>query len=166
MQTLKITLLIAAMASAGLMTTAEAKGGPRGGERASFEDLDANADGEVSLAEIQAHGAARFAEADADGDGALSAEEMLAQADARREGRIERMIERLDENGDGLLQQAELEAARQGRRGPDPAAMFERLDADESGGISQEEFETAREARGGGRHGGPRGERGGDSDDG
>ncbi|MEO1703764.1 MAG: calcium-binding protein [Pseudomonadota bacterium] len=160
----KTTLLASAIAAALALTavTANAERGPRGGgERASFSELDANGDGEVTMAEMAAHAAARFAEADTNGDGSLSSAEMIAarmngNAD-RLERRISRFIERADDNGNGTLELGEIGPSEERQQ-----ARFERLDTDGSGGISEEEMEAAREARGG-RHGG---QRGGDSDNG
>lgn len=163
------TMLLMSAIAAGFMinaNTAEAQGGHRGGERPSFETLDANSDGQVTLIELQAHratqGAERFAQTDTNSDGALSLEEMTAKADeermARATRRAKRMIERLDANDDGLIQQSEL-SEREGR--PDRAEeMFAKLDTDSSGGLSAEEFEAAKKemrgGRDGGRHGGNR----------
>jgi hypothetical protein len=142
-----------AMAAVSLSSMAvEAKGGPRG-ERPDFSEIDANGDGALTQEEIQAfmstRGQARFAETDANGDGSLSRDEMIAAADARREGRIDSMIERLDTDGDGALSQEELAEGRdrfQGRRGGRIEARFERMDANDDGTISQEEW-TARAHR-------------------
>ena len=46
------------------------------GARVSFEELDADGNGEVTQAEVEAHRAARFAATDTDGDGKLSAAEI------------------------------------------------------------------------------------------
>ena len=176
MKTLKTSLLLAALASATVITTAEARGGPEGGMRGfgpgaiDFETLDLDGDGSVTLEELQGQGAARFAEADTDGDGALSADELAARAENARTERLTRMIERLDTNEDGLIQLEELEAAREDRRGPGAEDLFARMDTNEDGVISAEEFEAARERmaerrgfgdrRGGHGHGGD-GRRGG-----
>ncbi|MEM6477407.1 MAG: calcium-binding protein [Pseudomonadota bacterium] len=154
---MKIIYIFAAGAvSLALGVSAVTADAQRGGdrERASFSELDANGDGEVTLAELQAHGAARFATNDTNGDGALSAEELVAARSVdnveRLERRINRFIERADENGDGLLQQSEI--------GPSQARMtarFERIDADGSGGLSEAEMEAAKEARAERGHRGP-----------
>ncbi len=130
-----------------------AKGGPGGhgfkGERATFEQLDADGSGEVTQAEMEAAKAARFATVDTNGDGVLSAEELAAQASAQVAERTAKMIERFDADGDGALSQEEMPKPR---RGGDSAKMFERLDADGSGGISKEEFEDGRKHAGRGKH--------------
>lgn len=117
----------------------------RGGRTFDFAAVDANGDGEITQAEVEAFRAAQFASIDADGNGTVDADELAAFAaareDERRAERAERVVERADTDGDGVLSQDELQA---NRRGGD---MFERLDADDSGTITQEEVETAREAR-------------------
>lgn len=138
---------------------------------AVFERIDADSDGQVTRAEMQAHIDARFARADADGDGFLTKAEILASRDGER---AQRMIERLDTNGDGQLDANELQKAGEDRRmrradrmldrldtnddgklsqtemsaGRDPAKLFDRLDADNNGSLSAEEFAKARNMRG------------------
>lgn len=163
---MKTTLLIAAIAAGTtLAATAQAREGhgPRM-EMPAFEELDANADGAVTVEEItaamQARGAARFVETDTNGDGGLSAEEMIARADEDRQDRVaDRVAERIekaDTNGDGLLQAEEIAAQAQERRGPGPERMFNRFDADENGSLSAEEFAQAQERM---QDHGPRGSR-------
>ena len=144
------------------MSIAQSMGdGARGDrERPTFETLDTDGDGTVTVAEFQARGAAHFGEADTNGDGVLSAEELTAAATARAAERavenVTKMIEWRDTDGDGALSQAEM-AGNNGQR------MFDRLDADGDGAISAEEFEQASNERGrggegrGGKHGGKHG---------
>ena len=90
---MKTKLLIAALITGVAATSVTAAGfgrgegagsfGPRGGIAAmDFATVDANADGSITLEELQALPAAKFAEADTDGDGVLSAEELNAQVTA------------------------------------------------------------------------------------
>jgi len=129
--------IFAAAVLAGLMGSAAiAQGGPMGPGPmggVSFEELDANSDGALTLEELQARPAARFAEADTNGDGALSVEEVQA---AMMRQRAEGMIARMDSNGDGLLQMDEMQPGD----GQGLSRMFDRVDADSSGDISAEEF--------------------------
>ena len=143
-------VLALTMGVTGLTAQAEGRGPDR--ERASFSELDANGDGEVTLAEMQARGEARFAAADTDGNGTLSVEELIAaradDGNERLERRINRFIERADDNGDGVLDIEEM--------GPGEervADRFERLDTDGSGGLSEEELAAARDMRHGHRGG-------------
>ena len=149
-KTLISTLVVAALASGALATLpALAKGGQnhemRGqmdGQdmRPSFAELDADSDGNVTIAEMKAFGAKRFGEQDADGNGVLTAEElsaaMVARAAERATNRVERMIEWRDTNGDGGLSQDELS-------GDGGQRMFAHVDADDDGVITTEEFEAA-----------------------
>lgn len=117
--------------------------GKERGQRASFEQLDSDGSGEITLAEMQAAGLARFAAADANGDGLLTKEELIVRVGTRGERRIDQMLERRDANNDGMLSTAEL------RPNTDRTeARFARLDTDESGGISKAEFEAQKARRG------------------
>lgn len=141
---MKRTVVISALtvlAIAGTTLSASAhEGGKRGhqGPRVEFSDLDANADGQLTAAELDAHAAARFAEADTNGDGVLNAEELAARSDRevseRMEKRIAKMIEKMDANDDGGLSLDEMQ-----RR--DSAEMIAKLDTNEDGTVSAEEFE-------------------------
>lgn len=151
-----LTLTALAGATMLSMTAMAEAHGRKGGERErpTFEQLDLNGDGGITQAEIQearqAAGAARFAETDTNGDGNLSREELVARADEKREGRVDRMIERLDANDDGMISQEELQARRGGgdRAEERGAKMFERADADGNGSISQEEWDNMPKRRG------------------
>lgn len=163
----KITILsLAILSGLSLSTLAEARGMP-GGERPAFGDVDANADGEVTPAELQAYGetrkTARFDEMDANGDGALSAAELDTAHEARAASRSSRIVERLDTDGDGLVSREEMEAradhhgGRGHGRGGDRAERsegrgmgergFSRADADGNGTLSAEEWDTMGQRR-------------------
>ena len=140
MTTLTLALLGTTLA---LPAVAQSSGGP-GDRMPSFEVLDADGDGKVTEAELEAFRASRFAEIDTDGDGTVTRDEFVARSVAQAEERADRMFERLDADGDGALSRDALEA-RRGGRGPDPARMISRLDSDGDGAVSQEEFNAARE---------------------
>ncbi|MEO0859708.1 MAG: EF-hand domain-containing protein [Pseudomonadota bacterium] len=147
-----LTLSVLAGASLATFTLQAAAEGPRG-ERPAFETLDADGNGALTQAEVQqgieAQAAIRFAAADTDGDGTLSRTELLAQGEARREGRLDRMIARLDTDGDGAISPAELANRGQGRNGKDRMGrMFERADADGDGALSAQEWDDVRFRRG------------------
>jgi hypothetical protein len=110
-----------------------------------FDQIDADKDGKLTEAEIQAWRVAQFAAADADKNGSLSAEELtamqMARAQARMADRATRMIGKHDANGDGQLSAEELAQAGQGMGAGQ--SMFARADADGDGVITREEAEAA-----------------------
>ena len=136
------------------------QGARMGQERPSFEELDANGDGQISVDEVKAFSTARFTALDTNGDGALDRDELLAAATSRAadqaETRIDRMLTWQDDNGDGALSQSEMPGDRMGQ-------MFERMDRDDDGVVSQDEYEQAQDR--GGRSGkkGKRGAHGKDA---
>ena len=163
------TKLISGMTIIALLgTTAAAMArddnGPKMGQRGAggpggamlieqFDAIDADANGEITQAEIEAHAKARFDAADSDGNGSLSADELKAQAEERRAERMarmqERMIDRADENDDGEISFDEMKRAPMDK-------MFDRVDADDSGSLSKEELDEMAK-RFADRRGGPRG---------
>ena len=141
------------LGTAALAAGGDARHGPRGAPIV-FSELDADGDGLVTQAELDAHREARFADVDTDGDGAISLEEFTEHAAMRSSERAAQMFARLDADGDGVLSRDVLEA--RGGRGPGAGAMIERLDADGDGAVSEEEFAAMKE-----RFGERRGPRGG-----
>lgn len=138
----------AAMADKGGMGMG--MGGGMGGEGRGamltqmFDAVDADTDGKVTLAELQAHRKAEFAAADTNGDGALSAEElsahMLARMQARMTERSQAMLDNMDNDGNGSLSEDEM--------GQGPGERhFARLDTDNDGAISKAEAEGAMQHR-------------------
>jgi len=155
-----VTTGLMGLAALSLSTLgAHAERGMRG-ERPAFSGIDANADGAITPAEIDAlaetRRAARFAGIDADSDGKVSRAELIGARDARAAARADRMIERADSDGDGALSPEEMRAVagdragrrggRDGHRGRDAAGLMERLDADGNGSVSEAEW-TARGPR-------------------
>lgn len=116
--------------------------GPEDREPVSFQELDANNDGQVTQEEMLAHRNQRFTQADTDGDGQLSVEEMQAAAQQRANDKVTRMFEKHDANSDGFLSDDELPKPRRADK------MFDRMDADNSGGISEQEYADARDKMG------------------
>lgn len=116
------------------------------GHKPDFATLDADGNGEVTLAEIQAHGATRFAAADTDASQSLDRDELLArfnkEVSDRMERRVDRMIERFDANGDGALSADEFPD-----RSEKMAERLMKLDVDQSGGLSEEELAAAKKDR-------------------
>ncbi len=116
--------------------------GPKDRAPVSFQELDANGDGQVTKEEMEAHRNARFTTADTDGDGQLSVQEMQAAAQQNANDRVTKMFEKHDANGDGFLSDDELPKPRRADK------MFDRIDADSSGGISEQEFANAKDKMG------------------
>ena len=129
-------LAVALTAGAGIV---HAKSGHHRGERPTFEMLDTNKDGQITLEEMQARSDARLAKIDADGDGQITKSEAETAFAERAQKRVTKMFERMDENGDGVIEKAEAKPRR------DPAKMFNRIDSDDNGSISAEEFAAARD---------------------
>lgn len=116
-----------------------------------FDAIDADSDGKVTLAELQAHRKAEFAAADTNGDGALSPEELsahqMAKIQARMAERTEAMLDNMDNDGNGSLSEDEM--------GQGPGERhFARLDTDNDGAISKAEAEEAMQHRRKRGHGG------------
>ena len=136
----KILLSSTIVVSLGAMglSAAFAQGGPQGARRGpSFQHIDANGDGALTLDEFQNQGQARFARSDTNGDGMLDVGELTAAAERERGRMIERLMARKDINGDGMLSVEEMAPRDAGR-------FFERADADGDGAISQEEWEATK----------------------
>jgi len=156
----KLTLATALVLAAAAGTTAALAHGPdgmrMGGDHGArmeqrFQEMDADKDGKVTAAEMQAGHAARFAATDANGDGKLSVEEMDDARKAQRLERLQRMVVWLDTDGDGMLSAAEYDP-RKGR-------MMARMDENDDGALSMEEMRDAGKRfhhRFGGQQGGPR----------
>ena len=141
--TLHLVALTGLIALSGV--AAEARGKD---PAAMFEALDADKNGSVTVAELEAHAAARFAAADANNDGFLTPEEMQAARAARmiESGSIRaaKMLERFDTDGNGALDAAELEAASKGRKDRRGARMMEHLDANADGKLDLAEVNARR----------------------
>lgn len=134
-----VTSVLAAALAIGAAGMAMAKEGAAGKERPTFEMLDSNGDGQITMEEMQARRAVRFEQNDTDGDGKLSKAELEAAAAEQSKKRVERMFNRMDANDDGFIEQSEMQPRRS------PSRMFDRIDTDQSGGISAEEFAAAQE---------------------
>ena len=132
---------LTAFAVLGTVAMVQAKGG-NGADHAArpgFSELDADGDGKIRAAELEAMRKARFDAMDTDSNGAISVEEFTSARDTARQKRIERMIERMDANSNGAIEFDELGAGREKRDGD----MLGRIDTDKDGAISQEEYDTA-----------------------
>ncbi|MEM1398800.1 MAG: EF-hand domain-containing protein [Pseudomonadota bacterium] len=141
-KTLAAGLVAAAISGTVVVGVAYAAGGDhgRGGHHGrgfggiSFEEVDANGDGTITLQEMQAAAGTRFGNADTNGDGAIDLGEFAAaqelRAEERRQLRAARAFERLDANSDGTVTQEEMETA--------VAERFERMDRNEDGELTPE----------------------------
>ncbi len=142
----------------GMRGHGDRMGGPGGVMQMEFADLDMDKNGQITAADLAAHGQARFDAADTDGNGQLSVEEMTAQAKLRMETRMQAG------NGQGLgagqgnaqangqgMGQRNAQGPRDGQvagRGPMAdkrmgwamETMIERRDVDKNGTLSFEEM--------------------------
>ena len=101
-------------------------GGPRGQMLQDiFKLVDADSDGAVTQAEIDAFRAAKTAQADISGDGALSIEEFDTLYREFTRPRMVDAFQHMDNDGDGLISQDEMDA----RFG----SIVARMDHDEDG---------------------------------
>ncbi|QGX98927.1 calcium-binding protein [Roseovarius faecimaris] len=140
-----LTTLAISIAAGGALSAGDGTGPGKHRPQHSFEELDANSDGMITQAEMEAHMQARFSRQDANGDGLLSEDEMRSfmqeKANKRIEKRISHMMKRHDANGDGQLAMDEMKDGRMGM-------MMSRVDTDGDGAISKEEFESMQMMRG------------------
>ena len=123
-------------------------GGRHGGHgeralfRGLFEEIDADADGSATEAEVAAFRTAQLSAADANGDGSVSLDEFATAYFARIRPQMVDTFQAFDDDGDGAITSAELEARFDG--------LVSRLDRNDDGVLSPDDR-------------GPR--RGGDDDD-
>ena len=118
-------------------------GGPGEGRGAMltemFDTMDADKDGKLTYAEMEAHRKAEFAAADTNGDGVLSPEELSARALARFQEKLgertQGMLDTMDNDGNGSLSEAEM--------GEGPGMRnFARIDADNDGFVTKDEIQA------------------------
>ena len=118
-------------------------GGPGEGRGAMltemFDTIDADKDGKLSYAELEANRKAEFDSADTNKDGVLSAEELSARALARFQEKLaertQAMLDNMDNDGSGSLSPDEM--------GEGPGIRnFARIDADNDGFVTKEEIEA------------------------
>ncbi|MGB3313757.1 MAG: calcium-binding protein [Albidovulum sp.] len=143
-------LLGAAAVAVPTLVTAHDRGGMRGGMMGGammggfdFAAVDADGDGKITQAEIDAHRKASVAGFDSDGDGMISKEEATAFATAKMQAHITAMIDQQfamrDLDGDGKLSAVEIVAP------PAHTRLFDRADADGDGAVSEAEFSAMQE---------------------
>lgn len=109
-----------------------------------FDTIDADKDGKLSYAELEAHRKAEFTAADTNGDGALSADELSARALARFQAKLaertQAMLDTMDNDGSGSLSEDEM-GAGPGMRN------FARIDADNDGFVTKDEVQAGMQHR-------------------
>ncbi len=144
-KTLKLPLAITALvAVGGIAGVSLAEGmGKHGGRhgfwgRMMLSEMDADKDGTVTRAEIEAHQAAHVAEIDADNNGAITAEELGAHHERMRQKHMAERLKAMDANADGSVSVDEFQAAHTWR--------MARLDRNGDGQIDADEMQP---------HGGP-----------
>ncbi|MFT4151749.1 MAG: hypothetical protein QM656_16230 [Paracoccaceae bacterium] len=152
-----ITLIAVALGGLSSVAWAEKGPGPRGmgpgfGLERMFAQLDADKDGKITRAEVDAWKAAQPKVEDTNGDGKISADELaaprIAEATRRANERAAELVKQLDTDGDGLLSAAELAqgpALGPQSEGPGFDRIFDRIDADKDGAITLPEAEAARD---------------------
>lgn len=87
------------------------RGGPGGGMfRGLFEEVDADGDGTVAQAEIDAFRAAQLTAADTGGDGSVSIDEFAVVYFERTRPQMVDAFQTFDDDGDGAITSAELDA--------------------------------------------------------
>ncbi len=134
---------LAAVIAATLSGAAFAERSPRGPlEFLDFGAMDANKDGKITRAEIEAQHAARLLKADTNGDAKFSVDELfemrLEAVRAQLRDKTGRMIKAHDTDGDGFLSATEMPAPRfEGK-------FFGKVDTDGDGALSLAEVEVAR----------------------
>jgi Ca2+-binding EF-hand superfamily protein len=96
-----------------------------------FQRLDADADGQVTTAEVTAHKTAMFTEADANADGLLDAAERAAMREAVRQRAAADGVPG-DTDGDGNLSLAEFTSVN---------PLFDRADGNGDGVVTRAEFD-------------------------
>jgi len=160
---MKKIILLATVASMGLATAAMAAP-----QRHLMMNPDANGDGKVTLAELEARSAEHFAKLDGNGDGILTSDELQEAREARkemvmekREARADMMFEKLDADGNGAISRDEFDSARakraemgehhpRGKRGEgrhgERGEMLKRADANQDGQITLAEFQAPMKA--------------------
>ena len=148
MNNLSKIALIAISSVAVVGSVALAESGKRGGGFV-FEEVDTDANGFVTIEELQAMQTARFEARDTDGDGFLTEEEIAAGYAAKAEEtgrefnterlnkRIARTVRGLDIDNDGKVSAEEANTR-------DVSKFVERLDTDGDGKISVAEMEAGK----------------------
>jgi Ca2+-binding EF-hand superfamily protein len=128
--------------------TAQGKHDGSGGLYKRFDQIDANADGFITVDEMAEHRVAHFKEIDSNGDDAMSKEEMqtgmaahMAEMGkspdpAKMEKHLNHKFSKMDKNGDGKIDTTEMQMRS--------THMFPKVDKDGDGKISKDEAKSIR----------------------
>lgn len=150
-----LTALAITVAVGGLGIATSVAAHARQGNAQSFEQFDADGNGAITAAEMEAFAQAKFDTSDLNSDGFLDMDELQQQFMARQsermgdkmgeraEGRtppplemmVGRMMDRLDANDDGMLGPDEMSSQRNGD-------LFAKADTDGDGSITLEEWDN------------------------
>jgi Ca2+-binding EF-hand superfamily protein len=134
-------------------------GGPGMGPAAMFEQFDADGDGKLTQAEIDAGAKSRFAEADADKQGGVTIQEFEPWFWKQHRETMVRAFQFLDRDGDGSITEEEVTVLT--------GKAVERMDRNGDGALTRDDRprrEGRGEGRGWGRHHGDRDGGRGDGD--
>ncbi|MCP4700420.1 MAG: hypothetical protein GY862_26750 [Gammaproteobacteria bacterium] len=102
--------------------------------------FDSNGDGRVTREEMQAARAEAFRQGDSDANGALSLAELQTLQAKRKEERLAAGYAYLDSDSDGAITAAEFVNGRPGGTETATTALFNLTDSDDSGTLSFDEF--------------------------
>ena len=137
---LKYSVALLVALSIGNTATAKNHGKMNFHRTLSFENLDINNDGKLSIAEIKIKRDSMVQSMDLNGDKMVSPQELMQQHTKPADLFAKRMIKKLDANGDGILSYEELKKSQQLKL----SRMFYRLDKDLDGFISKEEAQVGK----------------------
>ncbi|MFC3712312.1 hypothetical protein ACFOMD_07010 [Sphingoaurantiacus capsulatus] len=168
------TKILLAVSTAILASAVTFAAPGQGGGHRGFAKFDANSDGSVTRAEVDAKAATRFAMIDSNKDGFVTPAELKAQQDNAKAKWAEKRAERAEKAGEKAKARVEKRgdrmekrfANREGKAAERFAARdankdgrlsltefqagggkyFERFDADKNGTVTREEVAAAREA--------------------
>ncbi|MBK5969276.1 MULTISPECIES: EF-hand domain-containing protein [Thiorhodovibrio] len=141
MKKLNQSVCFGALALCGSLALAMPGGPPGGGQFPAEADLDG--DGSVTRDEMELYRANSFDTADANGDGLLSLAELEAYEEAERATQQSEAFSRLDADGDGMVTEDEFVNGAP-ETGADVAARLYTLAVGDAAGLSSETLAAMR----------------------